>query len=273
MKTSKTNVIGTIITLTILIAVVVLSNIGSDNMSRAGNVVNKLFMPIQNGFIYVKNKITNNNQEISDVEKLKEENSKLKEENSKLTEQVREYEIIKAENDSLKEKMDLKNRYTEYQTVPASIIQKSISNYDKIFVVNVGSKDGIQENLPVIGAEGLVGHVVSVTETTSKVQTIIDTASTVSSSLSTSSETILLKGELGEENIVRGTYIPTDSTILQGDTLITSGLGGIYPRGITIGTIDKIVNTRNQTDRYAEVNTAVNFNKISSVLIITGIYE
>ena len=271
MKTSKTNMIGTIITAVILIAVVVLSNIGTTQMSTAGNVISKVFMPIQNGVVYLKNKITKNDSAISDIDALKSENAKLKEENSKLTEQVRELEIIKAENDSLNDYMNLKNKYTNYDTVPASIVEKSISNYDKVFIINVGKNDGIVENLPVIGSEGLVGHVIEVTDKTAKVQTIIDTASTVSSSLTTSQETILLKGELGSETQFRGTYIPTDSTIIQGDTLVTSGLGGIYPRGIMIGTVSQLINTKNLTDRYALVDTAVNFNTISSVLVITGV--
>ena len=61
MKTSKTNLIGTIITAAILIAVVVLSNIGTTQMSTAGNVVSKVFMPVQNGAVFLKNKITKNN--------------------------------------------------------------------------------------------------------------------------------------------------------------------------------------------------------------------
>lgn len=270
MKTNKTNLIGTIVTIIILVVIVVLSNVGTTQMSTANNIISKLFMPIQNGFIYVKNKISNNDQMISDIDQLKESNSNLIEENTKLTEQVRELEIIKAENDSLKEYLNLKNKYTGYSTIPASIVEKSISNYDKVLIINVGSDDGIGENMPVIGAEGLVGHVVSVTSNTAKVQTIVDTASTVSASISTSAETILLKGELGKKDTVRGTYIPPNATVLQGDTLITSGLGGIYPRGIYIGTIDQIVNTKNQTDKYALIKTAINLDTISSVLVITG---
>ena len=73
MKTSKTNMIGTIITAVILIAVVVLSNIGTTQMSVAGNAISKVFMPIQNGVVYLKNKITKNDQAISDIDSLKEE--------------------------------------------------------------------------------------------------------------------------------------------------------------------------------------------------------
>ena len=63
-------------------------------------------------------------------------------------------------------------------------------------------------------------------------------------------------------------YIATDANIVQGDSVETSGLGGIYPKGIHVGTVKKIVSTKNITDRYALVETAVNFTKINTVLVI-----
>lgn len=65
-------------------------------------------------------------------------------------------------------------------------------------------------------------------------------------------------------------YIPTDANVVQGDSVETSGLGGIYPKGIHIGTISRVNNTQNMTDRYAIVDTAVDFDKIDTVLVITS---
>ncbi len=269
MKKNKTNTIGIIITIIILILVVILSNIGTDKIASAENAISKIFMPIQNGFIFLKDKISGNTQELSDIASLKEENENLKSENSKLQESVRELEILKSENNTLKEYLNLKNKYSDYTTVPAYVIERSFSNYEKIVVINSGTKDGLQVNMPVISESGLVGHIISVTENTSKVQTIIDTGSTVSSTISTSSNSILLKGQLGQNATLKATYIPAEATILQGDEVITSGLGGIYPKGILIGTIKDIINTKNESDRYATVQTATNFEKLETVLIIT----
>jgi len=62
--------------------------------------------------------------------------------------------------------------------------------------------------------------------------------------------------------------IDTSSEVLVGDTVVTSGIGGIYPKGITIGTISSVVNTNNLTDRYAVIDTAVDFSKLYTVLVI-----
>ena len=64
-------------------------------------------------------------------------------------------------------------------------------------------------------------------------------------------------------------YIPTDADLVIGDSIVTSGLGGIYPKGIIIGNISEIIESKNITERYALVKTAVDFSKLETVLVIT----
>lgn len=151
---NKAGMIGIIITIIILIVVVIISNISTGNLWAMESAVGKLFMPIQNGIVYLKNKITGNEQELSDIQTLKEENQKLKDENSQLQEQLRELEILKSENNTLKEYVNLKDKYSSYTTVPAYVIQRSLSNYDKLIVINAGTDDGINVNMPVISESG-----------------------------------------------------------------------------------------------------------------------
>ena len=124
--------------------------------------------------------------------------------------------------------------------------------------------------MTVIADSGLVGHVISVSSNTAQVQTIVDTASAVTSTISTTDDTIIVQGTLDDKATLRATFIPTDAVVLQGDSVETSGIGGIYPKGIHIGTIKEVVNTSNITDRYAIVETAVNFTKLNTVLVITN---
>ena len=170
----------------------------------------------------------------------------------------------------MKHYLNLTEKYGEYNTIPGYVINKDISNYSKTIIINVGSNDGIKENMTVIADEGLVGHVVSVTDTTAQVQTIIDTGSSVSSTMSSTDESIVCKGTLDSTTELKAMYIPTDYNIIQGDSLETSGLGGIYPKGVHIGTVKKVESTKNITDRYAVIETAVNFDKLSTVLVITN---
>lgn len=270
MKNSKTGTIGICITVIVLIIIIILSNIGTERMNIMKNGITKIFMPAQNAFVFVKNKITGNEQEISDIEQLKQENKQLREENTKLKQEERELEILKSENNTLKEYLELKNKYGNYNTIPAYLIEKTYSNYEKIIVINVGTKEGIKVNMPVISESGLVGHIISVTENTAKVQVILDTASNVSTEISTSNQSVLIKGIQGNNKQVKATNIPAETTLMPGDTVFTSGLGGIYPKGILIGTIKEVINTKNEMDRYAYIDTATNFDKLSTVLVISG---
>jgi len=269
-RNKKTGIIGIIITIMILILTVILSNIDVQKMSYVENALNAFVMPIQNGLTYLKNKIEGNSSFFEDINKLQEENEALKRKNSELEQSLREFEIVKAENETLKEYVGLKDKYQNYQPIPAYIINKDITNYNQTIVINVGEKDGVKVDMTVIADQGLVGRVISTTQTTAKIQTIIDTASSVSCNISTSREPIIVTGTLEKASTLKASYIPTDATILENDKIETSGIGGIYPKGITIGTIQEIVSTKNVTDRYAYVETAVDFKKLETVLVITN---
>lgn len=268
-RNKKAGIIGIVITIIVLIIIVIFSN-NDKSVSMFENGASKLIMPVQNGLTYLKNKISGNNTFFTDINNLKAENEELKKKNSELEQSLRELENIKTQNETLKEYLKLTEKYGEYKTIPGYIINKDISNYSKTIVINVGRQDGVTENMTVIADQGLVGHVLSVTDNTAKVQTIIDTASSVSCSMNTTKESIVCKGTLEDKSSLKAMYIPTDSNIIQGDSIETSGLGGIYPKGIHIGTVKKVINTQNITDRSALIETAVDFDKLDTVLVITN---
>lgn len=266
-RNKKGGLLGIVITIVVLILIVIFSN-REANTSFFENVANKLVMPIQNGLTYLKNRVSGNSTFFTDISNLKSENQDLKEKNSQLEQSLREIENIKTENETLKEYLGLTEKYGEYKTVPGYVIDKEISNYSKTIIINIGKNDGIEVNMTVIADEGLVGHVVSVTDNTAKVQTIVDTSSSISCLMSTNKDSIICKGTLSSNSELKAMYIPTDANLVQGDSVDTSGLGGIYPKGIHVGSIKKIVSTKNITDRYALVETAVDFDKLNTVLVV-----
>lgn len=266
-RNKKGGLLGIVITIVVLILIVIFSN-REANTSFFENVANKLVMPIQNGLTYLKNRVSGNSTFFTDISNLKSENQDLKEKNSQLEQSLRELENIKTENETLKEYLGLTEKYGEYKIVPGYVIDKEISNYSKTIIINIGKNDGIEVNMTVIADEGLVGHVVSVTDNTAKVQTIVDTSSSISCLMSTNKDSIICKGTLSSNSELKAMYIPTDANLVQGDSVDTSGLGGIYPKGIHVGSIKKIVSTKNITDRYALVETAVDFDKLNTVLVV-----
>jgi len=155
-KSKKTGIIGIIVTIIILTALVILTNVDTNKFSYTEGIINKLVMPIQNGMTYLKNKIFGNNTFFEDINNLKDENEELKQKNEELEKALRELEIIKAENETLREYANMTDKYAAYKTVPGYIIDKDISNLRNTMVINVGTEDGVYANMPVIASEGLV---------------------------------------------------------------------------------------------------------------------
>ena len=269
-KSNKTGIIGVIITIIILTMLVIVTNINTSQFSYIEGIANKFVMPIQNGLTYLKNKINGNSSFFEDINNLKEENKKLKEQNNELNKLVSEMGIIKAENKTLREYANLADEYTNYKTVPAYIIDRDISNFSDTIIINVGTKDGVQSNMAVVSAEGVVGHIISATDRTSKVQLIIDSASSVSAVLTISRDNIIVKGEVGNISELKATYISADAEPVLNDDVETSGLGGIYPKGLKIGKLTEIIDASNITERYAIIKPAVDFSKLETVLVIVN---
>lgn len=269
-KDKKSGIMGIIITIIVLIILVIFSNTNSENISVIENVVSTIVMPIENGLTYLKNKVNNNDKFFENINELKTENESLKQKNSELEQQLREYEIIKNENEQLKQELNLAEKYEQYNTVPGTVIARDISNYSKTLVINIGSDNGIQEKMTVLADEGLVGYIVSVTNKTAKIQTIIDSASATSCLASSTRDSMICKGTIENKSILSASNIETNARIIQGDSVETSGLGGIYLKGIHVGKIKKVNEGSNKTDSYATIETAVDFEKLETVLVITN---
>lgn len=269
-KDKKGGIVGVVVTIILLIILVVFTNTGSENISIIENIASNIVMPIENGLTYLKNKLNNNDKFFENIDELKSENETLKQKNSELEQQLREFEIIKNENDQLKQELNLAEKYGEFTTVPGMVISRDISNYSKTIVINIGSDNGVKEKMNVIAEEGLVGYVVSTTPTTAKVQTIVDSASNTSCLASSTRDTMICKGTIENKSILSASNIATDARIIQGDSVETSGLGGIYIKGIHVGKIKKVNEGANKTDSYATIETAVDFEKLETVLVITN---
>ena len=268
MQKKHSGAIGIIITIVLLTVLVIITNIDTSNFSFLEGIAQKLVMPVQNGLTYLKNKIAGNNTFFEDINNLKTENESLKKQNEELNKSLSELGIIKAENKTLREYANLSDEYTKYTTVPAYIIDRDWGNLNSTIVINVGKREGVEANMPVVSADGVVGYVLSSTETTAKVQPIIDPSSSISGIMSISRDNLIVKGELGKSNELKATYISADADLVLNDDVETSGIGGIYPKGLKIGKLIEIVEAENVTEKYAIIKPAVDFSKIETVLVI-----
>ncbi len=267
-RDNKNSKLGIVITIVILVFLVVITNLNNNIWSRIANPFTKITMSVQSGITYLKNKISKNDDYFASVDDLRTKNEELKKENEELKQKKQELEILKAENKTLKEHVKLVDNYSDYDCIPGYVIQRDFSNYSKTVVINIGRKDGIETGMTVVADGGLVGYIVSAEENTSKVQTIIDTASAVSALFANTEKTLVTRGILDSDNRIKGTYIDNDVVVNEGDNIATSGIGGIYPKNINIGKVKEIVNTQNKTNRYVYIETSVDFENLNNILVL-----
>jgi len=251
----------------------------TNGANRKASFIENFMMSIiyipQRGVEYISKLISQDGSFFEDIKTLKTENDSLKEENKYLREQLADYDLIKEENKRLIMNNNSNYYFEDYEVVIADVLEHSTNNWDETLTINKGYKDGIEPNMVVITTNGLVGHVSTCNDHSSKVILILDATSTVSSRVISTREEALIKGNnfLKNENSLIAKEFPIDYEFTSGDEVETSGMGGIYPKGIRIGTITKIENKSNPLENQAIVKASVNFSKLETVAIIISKIE
>ncbi len=247
-----------------------LTNGKNRNVSAVEGFLSGIITIPQNGFKYLENWFSGNEIFFSDIELLKNENSELKKENETLKNKMIDYEILASENKTLKEQARIRESYLDYDVVIADVISDSASNWDEVYVINKGNNDGIKPNMTVITTDGLVGYVETVSKNTSKIVSILDAGNAVSARSTRTRDSVIAKGNISlkDEGKVKITSIPIGVQFIEGDKFETSGMGGIYPKGIAIGEIESFENKTNPLENEAILRTFVDFNKLETVAII-----
>ncbi|MCX5697911.1 MAG: rod shape-determining protein MreC [Candidatus Omnitrophica bacterium] len=169
------------------------------------------------------------------------------------------------ENARLKELLALKQN-SPYRLVAAKVIGASVDNWSSAIIIDKGRAQGIKRSSAVITALGLVGRVVDVQVSISKVLLINDPDFGVSAIVQRSRQQGLVTGTLGRLLAIK--YLPADADIKIDDTVITSGLTEAYPKGLNIGNVVEVHNEFSGLSRYALIKPAVNLSSLEEVLVI-----
>lgn len=210
------------------------------------------------------------------VKSLRAENEALKQENVALDKQVRDTEGLTQENQELRAMLNLMKTESKLDLVAAQVIAKDPSNWYSSFTINKGSNDGILKNQPVLTAnKELIGQVYKVGSNWAEIITILDPDSGVGSMIERSKDLGVVEGDtaLLQQGLCRIGYLARDTDIKIGDYIETSGMGGVYPKGLLIGTVLEIGEDHTNMSKYATVQPAVSIGKLSQVCVLTGFTE
>lgn len=193
------------------------------------------------------------------------ENEKLKKEIDFLKDKLNSYEEISLENGRLRELLSLK-KDAPYKVIAARVIAHAPENQSSLIIIDKGKGDGIKVGMAAINYLGLVGRVAQVSASTAKVVLINDPNFAVSAIVRRSRQEGLVCGTLGNSMIMK--YLPAEADIEVSDTVITSGMTELYPKGLLIGMVTEIVEEFSGLTSYAVIKPAVELSAVEEVLII-----
>jgi rod shape-determining protein MreC len=203
-----------------------------------------------------------------DVTILRQQNEALQNEVSLLESQVLELQQQLSETKILYALLDYARTEPENKYVAASVIGRDPSPFLSYIIIDHGSDDGILYGMPVVTQQGLVGKVVAVTATAARVQLITDANSNVNIKLKNAGATGQAAGSVTGDMSLE--MVSTSAQLVEGDLVLTSGLGGSFPSDIVIGQI--LSPTKSENDLYysAVIQPAVDFSNLEAVLVITN---
>ena len=208
-----------------------------------------------------------------DIMTVHEQNKKLKEEIEQLRVQNVKAEEYAAENKRLRELLGYKNLATQFDFVVARVIGREPTTWTRMIVIDRGTEHGVNKNMPVVTARGLVGVVSEAGPISSKVELILDPRAAAGALVQRSRVAGIVKGNLGDALSPRMVDIPRNEDVAEGDTIVTSGFGGIYPKGIMIGTVREVKNDAGGLLQCAILEPAVDFQRLEDVSVIVASRE
>jgi len=251
-------------------------------LSPVESVFGYVLDPLQRLFAGLTTDVGNLFQSVREARELRAEVDELQAEaDALLVENIRLKEY-KAEVEQLRAMLSFVSEYPVVAYVGADVVGRDACEafpcgevigvdpnpYLRYITINVGSRHGVEQGDPVVGAgAGLVGRVAEVGPRTSKVQLLTDSDSSVAVLLQTSRVTGLVVGQ--PDGTLRVKYIPQDEEIEVGDIVLTSGLGGVMPKGLVVGEVTEVQGEDYELHQEAIVEPAVDFRRLELVLVIT----
>lgn len=264
--------------LALVIAVVLLLTLSLISLitgghSPVGNFLNVIFQPIRSAASGISDGISNMYSSMYDYDAVVAENAQLKIRLSELEKNEREFEREAAENERLKQLLGLSEERPDFQFQSASIVARDVSNWSKTFTLDKGTGAGIKKGDCVISAEHyLVGVITDAGHNWSTVLSVIDTETELGAIIYRTGITSIVEGDfrLSQEGLMKLSLLPLDADVKNGDYVLTSGTGGIYPKDIAIGVVERMDADASGLSANAIVRPFADAASLTQVFVIIG---
>lgn len=206
------------------------------------------------------------------IDEVLAENERLREELARLRREMLDYDDMKAENELYRAYYQIEDAYSDYELVSAFVIGRDPLEKYYGFTIDRGTRDGVAVNNVVISPEGAIGRVTAVGYNYAEVLTVLDPSVSMGCTISRTRDIGLAEGDslLAQEGLLKMSYLPRENLVAAGDLVVTTGLGGVFPAGLVVGTVEDIVPETSGKSMYAVVAPAAAVRTISSVFVITN---
>ena len=236
----------------------------------AERLVAIVLTPFEGAFAKIGYQLRSSVRFVGDVAAVYRDNQRIKTENEILRQQTIQLNETLAENSRLKAMLNYKKAAHQFDFMVAEVIARDPGSWTSTIMVNRGSSDGVAKDMPVVTPRGLVGNVIQVYPHSAKVMLITDQKSAVGALVQRPESRVagIVEGPGPQARGPRLVNLARDADVIKGDKVITSGLGGIYPKGFMVGEVVEIVNEEGGLLKYAVLKPAADFDRLEEVLIL-----
>lgn len=264
--------LGVRIVLLTLAAILLMTLQISGNLRPAQNLVTQLVAPAQLSATGITSTVTRFFAFLGRIRTLEQEYVALEARAKQLEAEIETLREVEKENEQLRSLLNFAQTRPRLELRGAQIVARVIgeesTNFSDTILIDLGTVHGIRIGMPVVTDQGLVGRISEVTENNAKVLLLTDPSSSASALLAESRLNGIVRGSTGNKLIMD--FIPQGPTFNLGETVLSSGLGGKFPKGLTIGVIESLESQPNAVFQTAVVRPAVDFGSLELVMVITN---
>lgn len=270
-RLDKKNIILIIIVVLLILFVVFLKTF---NDNKRNNFITSLIKDsvvsiqkvIYTPFNYISKTINN----YSDLVDIKKEYDILKKNVDKIDALETENIELRKEIESLKKELDIDYVLSDYESMNATIVSRNVSSWYNTITIDKGTYSGVEVDMVVVNSSGLIGKIINTTTFTSTVKLITTTSSNNKISVAITNDDNKLYGLINgySKNLLEVEGISNTDEVRIGDKVYTSGLGGLFPSGILIGTVDSISTDEYDLAKIIKVTPSANFNDLNYVSVL-----
>ncbi|EHJ02024.1 rod shape-determining protein MreC [Clostridium sp. DL-VIII] len=272
MKLLRNKLAVTIIVLSVSFLGLIVYSAKRENRSIIESGAGSTLNPVQSILYSGTNRVKETLDFFLNFSEVKAQNKELTDQNAELENELTSYANLKEENDRLRQVLNFEQERNNYNYIACNIKGYSGGNFLDGYIVDKGKKDNVQKGMIVIGAEGLVGQVTSVDDSTCIIQSLLNENISVGVMVQrTNDVTGYIKGFKDKQNgnLAKVYDLPMDSDVKEGDVITTSGVGMLYPKDIRIGEVIRVEEDSVKVMKNAVVKPYVDFNKLQELFIVS----